>query len=216
MSKLRILLVDDHAILREGLRTLLGCYEDMEVVGEAQNGREAVERVRDLQPDIVLMDIAMPEMSGLEATRVIHQNYPQTRVLILTQHEDRQYVLPLLQAGASGYVLKRAAGTDLLNALRTVSRGETFLYPAVTSMLVDEMRRARQGAAPPEDLTEREREILALIVKGNTNAQIASALSLSIKTVEWHRGNLMSKLGAHNAADLVRLALQCGLVQERA
>jgi len=149
--RIRVLLADDHAILREGLRALLGYYDDVQVVGEAQDGAEAVTRVGELQPDIVLMDIAMPGMSGLEATRLIRQQHPETRVLILTQHEDRQYVLPLLQAGASGYVLKRALGV---------------------------------------------------------------ALFISVKTVEWHRTNLMSKLRVHNVADLVRYAVQQGLVEE--
>ena len=167
----------------------------------------------ELQPDIVLMDIAMPGMSGLEATRLIRQQHPETRVLILTQHEDRQYVLPLLQAGASGYVLKQALGTDLIAALRTVARGETFLYPPVATILVEEMRR-QTVEATPDALTPREREILKHIAWGETNPQIAAALFISVKTVEWHRTNLMSKLRVHNVADLVRYALQQGLVEE--
>ncbi len=215
MSKIRVLLTDDHAILREGLRALLSYHDDVEVVGEAQNGEEALASVQELQPDIVLMDIAMPRMNGLEATRRIRQKYPHTRVLILTQHEDRQYVLPLLQAGASGYILKRAVGTDLIAALRAVSRGETFLYPAVAAAVVEQMRHPNEGGMPrPESLTSREREILQHIVWGKTNSQIAAALSLSVKTVEWHRANLMSKLGVHSVADLVRLALQSGLVEK--
>lgn len=161
------------------------------------------------------MDIAMPGMNGLEATQQIRQTNPCTRVVILTQHEDRQYVLPLLQAGASGYVLKRALGADLITALRAVARGETFLYPAVAGVVVDEVRRQEQELpSVPEMLTSREREILCYIVRGKTNTQIAYALSLSVKTVEWHRANLMNKLGMHNVADLVRHALQHGLVQE--
>jgi DNA-binding NarL/FixJ family response regulator len=215
MPKIRVLLADDHAILREGLRALLGYYDDVQVVGEAQDGAEAVTRVGELQPDVVLMDIAMPGMSGLVATRLIRRRYPDTRVLILTQHEDRRYVLPLLQAGASGYVLKRALGTDLITALRTVSKGETFLYPAVATTVVEEMRRqAAVPAAMPEFLTPRERDILKHIVLGESNPQIAAALYLSVKTVEWHRTNLMNKLGVHTVADLVRYALQHGLVEE--
>ena len=209
MPKIRVLLVDDHAILREGLRALLSYYDDVEVVGEAQDGAESVVRVDELRPDIVLMDIAMPGMNGLEATRQIRLKHPEIRVVILTQHEDPQYVLPLLQAGASGFVSKRALGTDLINALRVVARGETFLYPTAATMVVQEIRRRREDAAsPPESLTPRELEILNHIVAGETNLQIAAALSISVKTVEWHRSNLMSKLNVHSVADLVRYALE--------
>ncbi len=216
MSDIRVLLVDDHAILREGLRALLGYYQDIKVVGEARDGEEGVALAGELQPDVVLMDIAMPGMSGLEATRSIHKHYPQVRVLILTQHEDPQYVLPLLQAGASGYVLKRAPGADLVAALRTVAQGGTFLHPSVATVVVDEVRGQAAAATPkPSALTSRERGILTQIVQGKTNAQIAEALFLSIKTVEWHRANLMSKLGIHNTADLVRYALQHKLVDDQ-
>jgi DNA-binding NarL/FixJ family response regulator len=214
MPKIRVLLADDHAILREGVRALLGYYPDVEVVGEAQDGEQAVSLVAELSPDIVLMDIAMPSMNGIEATRRIHQDYPATRVVILTQHEDWRYVLPLLQAGASGYVLKRALGADLISALRTVARGETFLYPAVATIIVDEIHRQAEASAPStEPLTPRETEILQHVARGQTNPQIAASLSLSVKTVEWHRANLMNKLDAHSAADLVRHAIQQGLVE---
>jgi two-component system response regulator NreC len=206
MSKIRVLLADDHAILSAGVRALLGYYDDVDVVGEARDGAEAVDRISELRPDVVIMDIAMPGMNGIDATRLIHERFPESRVLVLTQHEERQYVLALLQAGASGYILKRALGSDLIGALRTVARGETFLYPAVSSVLVEEIRR------PGESLTPRETEILEHIVRGETNPEIAQVLGLSIKTVEWHRSNLMSKLDVHNAAELVRFALQQGLV----
>lgn len=215
MSKIRVLMVDDHAILREGLRALLSYYEDVEVVGEAQDGAESLTRVRELMPDVVLMDIAMPGMNGLEATQQIRTLYPQTRVLILTQHEDPQYVMPLLQAGASGFVTKRALGTDLINAVRVVARGETFLYPTAATAVVEEMRRRSAGAPDaPEALTPRELEILKHIVDGKTNAQIAAALSISIKTVEWHRTNLMGKLDVHSVADLVRYAMEHELTEK--
>ena len=209
-SVIRVLMVDDHAILREGLRALLSYYDDVEVVGEAQDGAEGLERVKELQPDVVLMDIAMPGMNGLEATRLIHEQYPQIRVLILTQHEDPQYVLPLLQAGASGFVTKRALGNDLINALRVVAKGETFLIPSAATAVVDEMRRRGEEptATSSDSLTPRELEILKHIVDGKTNAQIAAELSISIKTVEWHRSNLMSKLDVHSVADLVRYAIE--------
>ncbi len=215
MTKIRVMLVDDHAILREGLRALLGYYDDVQVVGEASDGAESVTRAGELQPDIVLMDIAMPGMNGLEATRLIRTQYPAIRVLILTQHEDPQYVLPLLQAGASGFVSKRALGNDLITALRVVARGETFLYPTAATMVVEEIRRRReQTAVSPDSLTPRELEILQHIVAGQTNAQIAADLSISVKTVEWHRSNLMSKLDVHSIADLVRYALEHELTEK--
>ena len=213
MTKIRVLLADDHAILREGLRALLGYYDDVQVVGEAQDGAEAVDRVAELHPDVVLMDIAMPGMNGIEATRQIHQQYPETHVLVLSQHEDWRYVLPVLEAGASGYVLKRVIGTDLISALRIVAQGGTFLYPAVAAMVADEIHRhAGAGSGAPNPLTPRERQILTHIALGRTNPQIAAELGLSVKTVEWHRSNLMSKLGVHSVVELVRHALRRGLV----
>jgi DNA-binding NarL/FixJ family response regulator len=206
MDKIRVLLVDDHALMSEGLRALLGYYDDVAVVGDARDGREAIAQVDRLRPDVVLMDVAMPGMNGIDATKAIMEQHPKTRVLIVTQHEDRQYVVPLLQAGASGYILKRALGSELIGALRMVARGQTYLHPDVSSVLVQEVR------YPTESLTPREQEILEHIVRGETNSQIADNLSLSVKTVEWHRSNLMSKLDAHNAAELVRIALQYGLV----
>jgi len=205
VSKMRVLLTDDHAILIEGLRAYLSYYDDVEVVGEAHDGAEALASVAELQPDIVLMDIAMPGINGITATRLIREQYPQTRVLVLTQHEEKQYVLALLKAGASGYILKRALGSDLINALRTVARGGTFLYPTVATLLVEEMKH------PTISLTPREAEVLQHIVRGETSSQIADSLSLSVKTVEWHRSNLMSKLNVHGVADLVRYALEHGL-----
>lgn len=210
MPKIRVLLTDDHTILREGLRALLEHYPDIQVVGEAQDGAEAIAQVEALRPTVVLMDIAMPGINGLEATRQIRRQYPETRVLILTQHEDRQYVIPLFQAGASGYVLKRALGADLVNALRTVAQGETFLPPSVATTVLEQVQQSDRSNGS-KTLTPREREILKHIVQGETNPQIAGALSLSVKTVDWHRANLMSKLDLHTVADLVRYALQNGL-----
>lgn len=209
----RILIADDHAILREGLRALLGYYDDIEVIGEAEDGAQAIAQTSELKPDLVLMDIAMPGVNGIEATRAIRQQHSQTRVLILSQHEDRQYVMPLLQAGAAGVVSKRALGNDLINAIHVVMRGETFLYPSAATAIADEIR---EHGAPSESgadsLTPREMEILQHIVGGETNTEIAATLAISVKTVEWHRANLMSKLDAHSAADLVRYAMQHGLV----
>lgn len=215
MSKIRLLIVDDHPILCQGLRALLKYYDDIEVVGEAHTGEEAIACVDECEPDVVLMDIAMPGMNGIEATRRIRQEHPQTRVLVLTQHEERQYVIPVLQAGASGYLLKSALSSDLVTALRAVARGETFLYSPLSSVLVEELQRyqAESPASGPASLTPREREILRHIAEGKTNVQIAAELSLSVKTVEWHRTNLMSKLDVHNAAELVRYALEHGLLE---
>jgi two-component system response regulator NreC len=209
MSKIRVLLTDDHAILNAGLRALLSCYDDVEVVGEAQDGAEALKRVEELHPDVVLMDIAMPGMNGIEATRRIRDQYPETRVLVLTQHGEGQYVLALMDAGASGYVLKRALGSDLIVALRAVANGETFLHPLVSAAVLNRLQ------TPDQSLTPRETEILEHIVRGETNPQVARALSLSVKTVDWHRNNLMNKLDVHNAAELVRVALQHGLVVDQ-
>jgi len=206
VPEIRLVLVDDHAILSAGLRALLSYYDDIEILGEARDGTEAVELVGELRPDVVLMDIAMPGLNGIEATRLIREQYPHTRVLVLSQHGERQYVLAVLQAGASGYILKRALGSDLLGALRAVARGETYLHPDVSTVLVDEVR------CPGERLTPREKEILAHIVHGESNPEIAASLSLSVKTVQWHRTNLMSKLNVHNAAELVRIAFERGLV----
>lgn len=214
MSKIRIMLVDDHAILREGVKALLQYYSDMEVVGEAQDGAEALDHIEALHPDVVIMDIAMPVMGGIEATQLIHQQFPGVYVLVLTQYDDWRYIQHLLQAGASGYVTKHALGTDLIEALRTVSRGETFLQSKVASTVAEQIRhQATSDGESVESLTPREREVLKFITLGKTNLQIATILSLSVKTVEWHRTNLMRKLGIHNVADLVRYALQHGVVE---
>lgn len=215
MSKIRVLLVDDHTILRVGLRSFLGYYDDIQVVGEASDGAAAVALVKELQPDVVLMDIAMPGVNGIQATRLIREQYPETKVLILSQYKDPQYVLPLLRAGASGYILKDALGTDLLNALRGVARGETFLGPSIVKVLAEEVRHPGEVKEDTADtLTPRERQILRFIAQGQTNAQIAELLSISLNTVEWHRANVMNKLGAHTGADLVRYALQHGFADD--
>jgi DNA-binding NarL/FixJ family response regulator len=206
VPEIHLLLADDHAILNAGLRALLDNHDDIEVVGEARDGTEAVQLAGELHPDVVLMDIAMPGLNGVEATRLIRQRYPQTRVLVLSQHGERQYVSAVLRAGASGYILKRALGCDLVEALRAVAKGETYLHPEVSAVLVEEVR------SPGEPLTAREKEILVHIVRGETNSRIATSLSLSVKTVEWHRSNLMGKLNVHSAAELVRIALERGLV----
>jgi DNA-binding NarL/FixJ family response regulator len=209
---IRLLLVDDHAILRDGLRALLSYYPDVEVVGEAEDGLQAIECVNRLAPDVVLMDIAMPGMNGLEASRQIRQSHPETRILVLTQYDDRRYVLPFVRAGVSGYVVKRALGSDLIDAARTVAKGEGFLYPSVAGAVLEELREPLGAdAADGKQLTPREEEILRRVAAGETSRQIALALNLSSKTVEWHRGNLMSKLELRSVAELVRYAIEHGL-----
>jgi len=206
---IRILLVDDHAILREGLRALLSYYSDLEVVGEAEDGAQAIEAVGRLCPDIVLMDIAMPGMNGLQATRCIRQRFPAVSILILTQYGDPPYVLPLLRAGASGYVLKRALGADLIKAIRAVAAGESFLYPSVATTVLEKLRQPETAVALEADgLTPREKEILRQVAQGVTSRQIALDLNISVKTVEWHRANLMSKLNLHSVAELTRYAIE--------
>lgn len=209
MEKIRVLIVDDHAILREGLRALLSYFDDIEIVGEAADGQEALNLVATTQPDIVLMDIIMPKMNGFEATRQIHEKFPTSRVLILTQHEEWQYVMPLLKAGAAGFILKKAVGAELISAIRSIAKGESFLYPTVAKKVLEQIQgRDQEMMGHPKDLTQREREVLAHILRGETNRQIAHQLGLSVKTVEWHRSNLMEKIGAKSVADLVRYALQ--------
>ncbi|NOZ26571.1 MAG: response regulator transcription factor [Chloroflexi bacterium] len=212
MSKIRVLLVDDHAILRAGLRALLETYPDIEVVGEASDGTEAVTKVRELHPDVVLMDIAMPGMNGLVATRYILEETPETKILILTQYGNKEYVLPLLQAGASGYVLKQAADTDLISAIRAVQQGQSFLYPPIAKLLLDVYTTQRDATDPYEQLTPREREVLIHIAEGYTNREIADILHISPKTVDVHRTRLMRKLGLHNVVELTRYAVRRGLI----
>lgn len=211
MSKIRILLADDHAVLRAGIRALLDMQSDMQVVGEAGDGLQTLARTRELEPDVVLMDIGMPVLDGLAATRQICEANPRTRILILTQHENKEYVLPALRVGASGYVLKRAEGDELLNAIRMVYAGGTFLDPAIAGVVADDVR----GDAPAdsfETLSEREREVLVLLAQGQTYQQIAQALFISVKTVDFHRANILRKLGLSTRADLTRYAVLRGLI----
>lgn len=214
MSKIKLVLVDDHAVVRSGLRMLLEAQTDMEIVGEAENGREAVTLAKTLQPDIILMDIMMPDMNGIEATRLVKDVAPETAVLALTMYEDDQYFFEMLKAGASGYVPKRAAPDDLVTAIRTVYQGEVFLYPSLAARLVQGYVRQDMpdGSSPHDNLTEREREVLILIADGLTNAEIAERLGISVKTVDRHRENLMRKLNLHSRVDLVKYAIKCGLI----
>lgn len=214
-TPIRILLADDHALVREGLRLILASQPDLAVVGEAATGREAVRQVRALRPDVVLMDLTMPDGGGLEATETIKREVPATQVLVLTMHDSQEYFFRLLQAGASGYVVKGAGKADLLAAVRAVAAGGVYLYPTLAKRLVgDYLRRANRGEE--EDaaakLTEREREVLQLLAEGLTGREIAERLVLSPATVERHRANLMGKLGLHHRAELIRYAVRRGLI----
>lgn len=214
MTLIRVLVVDDHTILRDGIRSLLERQKDMLVVGEAANGLEALQQVEALAPDIVLMDVAMPIMDGLEATPRIKATRPATKVLILTQHDSREYISSLLKAGASGYVLKRAGGREVLAAIRQVNEQGAFLEPDVLQTLLEDYRETPSDDAGIEThLTAREREVLRLVVEGKNSKEIARLLGISPKTVSVHRTNVMSKLGVQNSAELVRYTLQHGLLR---
>ena len=215
MAKIRILVADDHTVIRRGIVGLLNTQPDMEVIDEAGNGREAVAKTEATSPDVVLLDVAMPELNGLGATRTIKGQWPNVQVLILTMHDREDYLFEALRAGASGYVLKGADTEDLLTAVRSVARGEVYLYPQVARGLVsDYLRRVQSGedVASFDGLTDREREILQLIAEGKTAAQIAEDLHISPHTVQSHRDNIMTKLDLHNRAALIRYAIRRGLV----
>ncbi|HLO03790.1 MAG TPA: response regulator transcription factor [Symbiobacteriaceae bacterium] len=223
MGKIRVLLVDDHAILREGIRFLLTGSGEVDVVGEAGDGIEAIEMVAKLQPDAVLMDISMPRMNGIEATKELKKRQPNLPVLILSMYDSDEYVVPILKAGAAGYVLKRAAAQDLVSALKAVVSGQVILDPTVAQTVMANLAGAGAVVAPQrerdetavqalEQLTEREREVLTLIAQGLTNQEIADKLYISIKTVQAHRANLMEKLDLHAAVDLTKFAIRSGLI----
>lgn len=215
MKKIRILLADDHTILRDGIRALLEDQDDIEVIGEAEDGQSAVKMTAQLTPDIVIMDIAMPLLNGLEATHQIKRDSPQVKVLILTMHENEEYIRQVLAAGALGYVLKDAAARDLLGAIRSVYNGEAVLSPAITRLVIEDY--LRWGDIRPENtsngLTSREREVLQLIAEGYTNKEIAEILCLSVKTIQSHRTNLMNKLDLHDRGDLIKYAIQKKIIE---
>lgn len=209
-KKIRILLADDHALVRQGFRMILSGEPDFEVAGEATNGREALELCNALKPDVVVMDVTMPELNGIEATRRIMELHPRTRILALSMHKDAVYVREILRAGASGYLLKDAINTDLLAAVRSVARGEGYLSPGVSEAVLSDYR--RHVTDPIDLLSSREREVLQLIAEGKTNKEIAGILNLSVYTVDAHRGKIMEKLNLHSTGELVRFAVRKGLV----
>lgn len=214
MAKIRVLIADDHAILREGVRALLALTEDIEVVGEARDGREAVDLCGKLDPDVVLMDIAMPGLGGLEAALEMKKLGLRARVLVLSQYEDREYVRRLLKAGVAGYVLKKSAGSELANAVRAAHRGGLVLDPEVARAAMEEAGpKAPSEADPYETLTDREKQVLKLVAEGLANKEVAEALGISVKTAMTHREHVMEKLGLHNRTELVRFALKKGVIR---
>ena len=210
---IRVLVVDDHAILRDGIRSILASQEDMIVVGEADDGLKAVEYTKALSPDIVLMDLSMPGLNGLDATRAITEQFPHVKVLILTQHDNREYIMPVLQAGAAGYVLKRSGRREMLNAIRQVHEQGAFLASSLTHQVLQEYsQRWRNNGGEEQHLTEREQQVLKLTAEGKSNKEIAQELGISPKTVSVHRTNVMTKLGAQNTVELIRFAAREHLV----
>lgn len=214
---IRVLIADDHAVLRSGLRMLLDAQPGIEVVGEASDGVEAVSKTTELTPDVVLLDITMPAMSGIDVIRTIKSRMPSIATLILTMHEDEGYLLEALKAGASGYIPKKAADTELITAIKAVHSGEVFIYSSLTKALVKEMihggmPKREEESISHERLSQREVEVLSLVAQGYTNQQIASQLYLSVKTVETYKARVMEKLSLHSRAELVRYALQHGLL----
>ena len=214
MSKIRVFLADDHQLFREGIRSLLGHAQDIEIVGEAGDGQDAVTKVTTLLPDVVLMDISMPGMNGLEAAAQIRQAAPSVKVLILTVHETNQYVSQMLQVGAAGYVVKSVSSTDLVSAVRAVYQGNVYLYPSIARMIIqDYLKQAATGQESSLDgLTTRETEILKLIASDHRNKEIADLLGISLKTVQAHRTSLMMKLGLHDRTQVVKYAIRKGLI----
>jgi len=211
MQKIRVLIVDDHTLVRDGIRALLSLVADIEVVGEAANGREGLEKVAELAPDVVLMDLSMPIMGGLEATRRIRKEFPKVRVLALTQYDDSEYVIPVIEAGARGFVTKMMAFSELASAIQAAYRGDSYLSPSAAAALIEECQQkfGTEGDKDPyQQLTDREREVLKLVAEGHTAREIADMLVVSPKTVEWYKTSLMNKLNIHSKTDLIKFAIR--------
>jgi DNA-binding NarL/FixJ family response regulator len=216
VAKTRVLIADDHGLLREGIKALLRAADDIEVVGEAEDGEEAIREVRRLGPDVVLMDVAMPGLGGLEAALMIRKEKPESRILVLTQYDDREYVSRFLKAGVSGYVLKKAAASELVAAIRAVRRGGLVLDPGIAREAVAESGRPHGAVRvddPYESLTDREKQVLKLVAEGSSNKEIAETLGISVKTAMAHREHLMEKLDVHSRTELIRFALRRGVIR---
>ena len=219
MNKITILLADDHTLIRSGIATLLQSNKDFAIVGEAEDGEDAVHKTGELRPMVVVIDLSMPKLSGIEATKIIKKRYPETNVLVLTMHENEEYVYQILKSGAAGYVLKSAGKDELTAAIRAAARGEKFFSPRISQVMAEgyvkraEMQTA-ESPASEAPLTRREREILSFVARGYTNQQIAELLFISPRTVDTHRTNIMQKLGIHDLANLVRYAIEHGVVEE--
>jgi two-component system response regulator NreC len=211
MKKIKVLIVDDHTLVRAGIRSLLTLVEDIEVVGEASDGKEALIKVRQLMPDVVLMDLAMPVMGGLEATRRLRREFPGIKVLALTQYDDSEYVIPIIEAGACGFITKMSAFSELAAAIEAAYRGESYLSSTAATALVEEYQQkiTSEGEQDPyQQLTDREREVLKLVAEGHTTREIAEMLVVSPKTVEWYKSSLMDKLNLHSRTDLIKYAIR--------
>ena len=216
MHKIRVLIADDHAIVREGVKALINMADDMEVVGEAADGREAISRAQALEPDVAVMDVAMPGLGGLEATLEIRKLCPRTRILVLSQYDDREYVRRFLKAGVSGYVLKKSAGSDLAAAIRSVHRGGLVLDPEVAREAMLDQAAAADGSRPAdpyEALTDREKQVLKLVAEGHSNKEVADELGISVKTAMSHREHIMEKLDLHSRTELIRFAIKQGIIR---
>ncbi|NIO15421.1 MAG: response regulator [Deltaproteobacteria bacterium] len=215
MEKIGILIADDHALVREGIMAILNMHDDMTVLGEASNGKETIEKAGELKPDIILMDIAMPGLGGLEATLEIRKVDPGIKILVLSQYDDREYVSRLIKAGVSGYILKHAVGTDLVSAIRAVSRGEFYLYSSIASSVINDYLSKREQLAedPYDTLTDREKQVLKIIAEGHSHKEIASILNISVKTVVAHQSNIAEKLDLHSRAEFVKFAIRKGIIK---
>jgi DNA-binding NarL/FixJ family response regulator len=215
MSKIKVLIADDHALVREGITAFLKTCDDIEVIAEASDGIEAIEKAHRLHPDIIVMDINMPKLGGYEATIEIKKTNPEIKILVLTQYDDKEYVNRLLKAGVSGYILKRAAGTELISALRAVSRGEFYLCPVVAPYIIESYvgKKIISVDDPYEKLTDREKQVLKLIAEGHTHKEIAEILNISVKTVIAHQTNISEKLDIHSRSGLLKFAIQKGIIK---
>lgn len=216
MSKTKILIADDHALVREGIAAFLKLCEDIEVVGEASDGIDAINKTNKLNPDVVIMDINMPKLGGLEATIEIKKTNPDVKILVLTQYDDKEYISRFLKAGVSGYLLKKAVGSDLISAIGAVCRGELYLHPSIASEVVAgylNVDKRPDAEQPYEKLTDREKQVLKLVAEGYTHKEIADMLNISVKTVIAHQTNISEKIGIHTRAGLIKFAIQRGIIK---